>query len=393
MYLGNVGVDPEQPIEVWSKGVSNIIKKLYEVGQSIWCDNISRHMIDSGELQELIDFGVVGVTSNPTIFMKAITGSTDYDKKLHALLQGQSDRMAIYEGLVLPDITDAADILKPVFDRTNGVDGYVSLEVNPKLAYDTQGTIAEAKRLAGELDRPNVFIKVPATDEGIPAIEAIIAEGISVNVTLIFGIGPYEKVMEAYLAGLKKYHQAGGKLDSVSSVASFFVSRVDGRVDQLLKEKQDNGANIDHLLSKAAIANAKLAYARYQEVFEKADGEFAALAAQGARVQRPLWASTSAKNPNHSSTRYVDGLVARNTVNTIPPATIQATLEGGTASIAIDQGVDEAKALIDELESMGISIEEVTNDLRKQGVELFAQSFDELLANIDEKTERLRAVG
>ncbi len=272
--------------------MGNSIQRLYENGQSIWCDNISRHMIASGDLRRLIDIGVVGVTSNPTIFMKAITGSGDYDELFARLVASGADTMAIYEGLVLPDIADAADILRPVYDRTAGVDGYVSLEVNPKLAFDTDGTVAEGRRLFAALNRPNVFIKVPATQQGIPAIETLIGEGINVNVTLIFSIEMHEKVMAAYLSGLKRFASGGGDLAAVASVASFFVSRLDTQVDKLLEQKKSDGVAVDHLLGRAAIANAQLAYARFEEMFDER-GRFADLAAQGARVQRPLWASTA----------------------------------------------------------------------------------------------------
>ncbi|UCD15225.1 MAG: transaldolase, partial [Candidatus Omnitrophota bacterium] len=252
--------------------MSNNIQKLYKSGQSIWCDNISRGMIESGELQRLIDLGIVGVTSNPTIFMKAITGTADYDPRFKELLAGGKDLGGIYEGLVLADIADAADILRPVYDRTKGVDGYVSLEVDPKLAHDTEGTIAEARRLFAALDRPNILIKVPATNAGLPAVETLIGDGINVNVTLIFAIEMYEKVMDAYLAGLKKRLAAGQDVSNVASVASFFVSRVDTLVDKLLDARHSEGARVAHLYGKAANANAKLAYARFLDVFDESGG-------------------------------------------------------------------------------------------------------------------------
>ncbi len=368
------------------------IQTLFERGQSIWCDNISRGMINTGELKRLIDLGIVGVTSNPTIFMKAITGSTDYDDLLSELIERGGDTMSIYEGLVLPDIADAADILKPVYDRTDGVDGYVSLEVNPKLAYDTEGTVAEARRLHAALNRPNVLIKVPATQEGIPAIETLIGEGISVNVTLIFALSMYEQVMAAYINGLKKFVAGGGDPKKVASVASFFVSRVDGVVDKLLQEKAAAGVDVGNLNGRAAVDNAKLAYARFEEVFGSS-AEWKELAAKGARVQRPLWASTSSKNPLYLDTIYVDNLIGEHTVNTLPPATIDATLDHGATEVSVRDGVDESRRLFSALSGIGIDIDAVTDKLRVDGVDAFAKSFDELLANIDQKQATLRAAG
>lgn len=371
--------------------MSNPIQDLYDLGQSVWCDNISRGMIDGGELQRLIDLGIVGVTSNPTIFMKAITGSRDYDGRMGEALTRTQNPLEIYEQLVIPDIADAADILRPVYDKTGGVDGFVSLEVSPRLAYDTAGTIAEARRLHAQLSRPNIFIKVPATEEGIPAIETLISEGISVNVTLIFAISAYEKVMQAYVRGLQKRAAAGGDISRVASVASFFVSRVDTLVDKLLTEKSAAGAEVDALFGQAANANAKLAYARFLDVFDT-NGPFGALAAKGARVQRPLWASTSTKNPEYPDTIYVDNLVGPDTVNTMPPATIEAVLDHGQAEVTIHDDLDVAATLFEELSEVGIDINRVTDQLRVEGVESFAKSFDELLQNIEHKRTNLRPV-
>lgn len=372
--------------------MSNTIQKLYETGQSIWCDNISRAMIESGELERWIELGVVGVTSNPTIFMKAVTGGTDYDERFSRLLAEGRDEMGIYEGLVLPDIADAADILRPAYDRTNAVDGYVSLEVNPRLAYDTEGTIAEARRLYKELHRPNILIKVPATNEGIPAIETLIGDGINVNATLIFSIAMHEKVMQAYVNGLRRREAIGGDLSGVNSVASFFVSRVDTFVDKLLSEKHPPRADIEDLLGTAAIANAKLAYARFEQFFSP-NGEFGALAAKGAHVQRPVWASTGTKNPDYPATKYVDGLIGPHTVNTLPPKTIEATLHEGSTHVTLHDDVAGAHAVFEQLERLGIHIDAVTEKLLTDGVDLFAKSFDELLADLMQKQERLLAAG
>ena len=369
----------------------NTIKRLYEQGQSVWCDNLSRKMIDSGELARLIDQGVEGITSNPTIFMKAITGGDDYDDLLHAVSDEIPDVVTTYERLVLPDIADAADLLRPVYDRTDGIDGYVSLEVNPKLAYDTRATITEARRLFVELDRPNVLIKVPATVQGIPAIETLIGEGINVNVTLIFSVAMYRQVMRAYIEGLKRYDKAGGKLTRVASVASFFVSRVDTLIDKLLDEKRKAGAKVEGLPGLAAVANAKLAYARFEEVFNRA-GEFGPLMAKGARVQRPLWASTSTKNPAYPDTKYVDELVGPNTVNTMPPETLSAALDHGRTEVTIDRDLEGARAALARLAEVGIDLKAVTDQLTVEGVAAFAKSFDELLANLTAKRTRLKTV-
>jgi len=368
----------------------NTIQQLHTLGQSVWCDSLSRRMIDSGELQRLIDLGVVGITSNPTIFAKAIVGSADYDERFHSLVDTDEEIVRIYEGLVLPDIADAADILRPVYERTRGEDGYVSLEVNPKLAYNPYATVAEARRLFTQLDRRNVFIKVPATDQGIPAIQTLISEGINVNVTLIFSVSMHKRVMRAYIDGLKQLDRRGGDLSRVASVASFFVSRVDTLVDKLLEDKRSEGANVEGLLGSTAIANAQLAYARFQETFDLS-GEFGELAARGARVQRPLWASTSTKNPAYPDTKYVDGLVGPHTVNTMPPETIHATLDHGATAVTLSGDISSAQSLLARLGEVGINLTAATDQLTIEGVNAFAKSFDELLANLAEKREAFRA--
>jgi len=372
--------------------LSNRIQAIYELGQSIWCDSISRRMIDSGELQRLINLGVVGVTSNPTIFMKAVTTGSAYDELFNKLLDEGLDTPGVYEGLVIRDIADAADRLKPVYERTDGVDGFVSLEVNPNLAYDTAGTIAEARRLFGALNRDNVFIKVPATEEGIPAIAALIGEGVNVNVTLIFGIRRYEEVAKAYISGLNKLQADGGDVTRVASVASFFVSRVDTLVDKLLEVRGTAGDSVDHLRGGAAIANAKLAYTCFEAMFSEG-GAFAPLEEAGARVQRPLWASTSTKNPAYPDTKYVDGLIGPNTVNTLPPETIEAALDHAATGITIDDEVQESRELCAELAALGISIDEVTDKLLVDGVELFTKSYDDLLADLERKAQSVRVAG
>ena len=372
--------------------MSNTIKRIFEQGQSVWCDNISRKMLDGGELVRLIDLGIVGVTSNPTIFMKAITGGSDYDDLFRKLLARGLDTPAIYEGLVIPDIADAADLLRPVYDTTNGLDGFISIEVNPKLAFDTEATLVEARRLSEALDRPNIFIKVPATEEGFPAIETLIGEGISVNITLIFGLDAHENVMKAYISGLKNLDAVGGDVSKVASVASFFVSRVDTLVDKLLAEKKTGGAAVDHLFDKAAVANARLAYARFLAVFRD-DGAFAAFAAKGARVQRPLWASTSAKNPDYRDTMYVDDMIGPNTVNTLPPATIEAVLDHGRTDVVIEKYLDDDRKVMADLAGVGIDIQSVTDKLRVDGVASFTDSFEQILEDLSRKRTELRVAG
>lgn len=371
--------------DAWSENFMNpTLKQLSEQGQSIWYDNIRRGMLVSGEMQALIDDGVVGVTSNPSIFQKAIGQSSDYDDALRSLTERDLDTFAIYDALTIEDIQMTADLFRPVYDRTNGADGFVSLEVNPKLAYDTDATIAEARRLFTAVDRPNVMIKIPGTDEGIPAIRAVIGGGINVNVTLIFAVSVYEKIMTAYMDGLEDLLAAGGDPAKVASVASFFVSRVDTAVDKQLDARIDAGdASLSDLRGQAAIANSKLAYARYQEVF--AGSRFANLRAKGARVQRPLWASTSTKNPAYRDTLYVDTLIGPDTVNTVPPQTLDAIRRGITVAQTVTQDVDQARDLISRLESLGISMDQVTADLRTAGVKAFADAFDALLADLQKK--------
>jgi len=347
-------------------------------------------MLDSGELTRLIELGIVGITSNPTIFMKAITGGNDYDEQIHGLLdQGISDTVDMYERLVLPDIADAADTLRPVFDRTQGIDGFVSLEVNPRLAYDTEGTVEEARRLYAELARPNVFIKVPATPQGIPAIATLIGEGINVNVTLIFAIDVYEQVMQAYLTGLQNYSQSGGDISRVASVASFFVSRVDTAVDKLLEAKRSGNPEAASLLGKTAIANADLAYSRFLKAFDLS-GPFGKLKSRGARVQRPLWASTSTKNPAYPDTIYVDNLVAPDTVNTMPPQTIEATLDHGRVGAPLGSNTSSSQEVFKQLKAAGVDLEKVTEDLTRDGVQQFVDSFESLLQALSTKRSVVR---
>ncbi len=379
------------------------LQDLINLGQSIWLDYIRRSFITSGELQALIDRGVRGVTSNPTILEKAIVGSTDYDEDLRRLVDEGKSVEEIYEALVLDDIRRAADLLRPIYEQTDGADGFVSLEVNPALAHDTEGTVAEARRLFAALDRPNVLIKVPATPAGVPAIETLIGEGINVNVTLIFSLAHYEAVAEAYIAGLEKLAASGGPstdsgrdVSKVASVASFFVSRIDTAVDRILEETV-RATHASPLQGKIAIASAKVAYARFREIFSGPRWE--KLAAQGARVQRPLWASTSTKNPLYPDTLYVDNLIGPDTVNTVPPATLQAFLNHGTVAPTLEAGLEEARAQLARLRSVaprataepGVDLDAITQKLQDDGVAAFAKSFESLMASIAEKRDRLLA--
>ena len=362
----------------------NPIQQLGQLGQSVWYDNMYRALIDTGELQRLIDSGVTGLTSNPTIFEKAISSSDDYDESLVAHAMRSSDPQDLFEGLAVEDIRAAADLLLPIYERTEGADGFASLEVNPHLAHDTKGTIKAARRLFLALDRPNVMIKVPATPEGIPAIRNLIGRGINVNVTLIFSLEMYAKVRDAYVAGLEDLVAAGGDPARVSSVASFFVSRVDTSVDGLIGE---SGGALDEYAGKAAVANAKIAYQDFKSTFTT--DRFQAVAEHGARVQRPLWASTSTKNPEYSDVLYVETLIGPHTVNTMPDATLAAFMEHGTARTSIEDDADESRAVISALEAGGVSMEAVTTQLMHDGVKAFADSFDELLDNIVVKRDKL----
>src|SRR5210317_899718 len=305
------------------------LHELTELGQSVWLDYISRSLMASGKLQELVDQGLRGVTSNPSIFEKAIAGSDDYDEDLNRLVRDGRSVAEIYENLAMSDIRRAADVLRLVYEKSGGADGYVSLEVNPALAHDTGATIAEARRLFASLERPNVLIKVPATPAGIPAIETLIAEGVNVNVTLIFSLEQYEAVATAYIARLEKLALAGGDVGRVASVASFFISRVDTAVDKALEEIGNT-----EIQGKIAIDNAKIAYSRFREIFSSE--RWKKLATESARVQRPLWASTSSNNPACPDTIYVDNLIGPDTVNTLPPATLDDFLDHGKVATTVE---------------------------------------------------------
>ena len=372
--------------------MTNPVQEVQHLGQSIWYDNIRRGLIRSGELQSLIYLGVTGVTSNPTIFEKAIAGSTDYDDTLLKLANDGKSAQELFEAFAIEDIRATADLLRPVYDRTGGADGYASLEVSPRLAHDTQGTISEVERLFAALDRPNVMVKVQATTEGIATLRHLIGRRINVNVTLIFSRIAYRNVAEAYISGLDDLARSGGDVSKVASVASFFVSRVDTAVDARLQEKIRGGQeDLKGLLGKAAIANAKQASRDFKAIF--GDATFTALKQKGARVQRPLWASTGTKNPDYSDVLYLESLVGPDTVNTVPPATLTAFINHGRAGSTLEHGADEADAQMGKLAAAGISMEQVTEQLLTEGLEAFAESFEKLLANIDDKQARLLARG
>lgn len=364
----------------------NNLQKLHQLGQSPWYDNISRDLLDVGDIGRLVNDGIRGLTSNPAIFKAAISGSTAYDSQLRDLLGGGHNATAIFEALAIEDIKRACDTLRPTYDASNHADGFVSLEVSPLLAADTQKTIDEAERLRDLVGRPNLMVKIPATNEGIAAIEECLYRGYSINVTLIFSRQMYDRVMEAYISALTRRAAEGHDNREVRSVASFFVSRVDTLVDSMLDKIP--GAD-PALKGKAAVANAKLAYQDFRKKF--ADQRFAALAEQGALVQRPLWASTSVKNPAYPDTMYVDQLIGPDTVNTMPGETVTAFLDHGTVALTVEQGIDEAKATINALEKLGISMDAVTDQLLSEGVSKFAQPFEALLSAIDEKITQMAA--
>ncbi len=360
-------------------------QELHEQGQSVWFDYIRRDMLTSGELAALVEEGIRGLTSNPTIFQKAIASSSQYDEQIRDVLASNpaADAMRLFEAVAVRDIQAAADALRPIFDSSAASDGHVSLEVSPHLAHDTDGTIADARRLWDTVDRPNLMIKVPATDAGIPAIEELIASGINVNATLMFSLTDYEAVAQAYLRGLQRAPEVSG----IASVASFFVSRVDSKTDAALEKNGTDEAA--RLQGRIAVANAKLAYARYQELFE--GDTFAPLAQRGANPQRVLWASTSTKNPAYADTLYVDELVGPNTVNTMPPATVDAFRDHGVADgTALTSGLDSARREIATLADLGIDFDQITAELQTEGVIAFAESFDDLLATIDAKRSELQ---
>src|SRR5262245_7550688 len=373
----------------------NPLLEIQKLGQSIWFDNIRRAMLENGELATKIsNDGLRGVTSNPTIFEKAITGSADYNDAMQKLITDGKNVVEIYEALVIEDIQRAADLFKPVYESTKKLDGYVSLEVSPLLAHDTDATIGEASRLWAALNRPNVMIKIPATPEGLPAIAASIAAGININVTMIFALENYQQVAEAYIEGLEKRAADGYPVDHVASVASVFVSRIDTAVDKQLEtliEKASNEkakAELSSLFGKVAIANAKQQYQKFKEIFSTE--RFTKLKAKGARVQRPLWASTSTKNPKYIDVMYAEALIGPDTVDTLPPATFDAFRDHGKATLSLEQDLDGAEATIRKLAEASIDLKQVCQDVQDAGVKAFADSYESLIAGISSKQAALK---
>lgn len=366
--------------------MANTIIQNQAIGQSTWIDFIQRSMLTTGKLGELVKQGVTGLTSNPTIFEKAVSTTTDYDEALREFAGSDASATDIFEAIAVEDIQGAADILRTVYDHTDGRDGYASLEVPPALAHNTQSTVREALRLQSLLHRPNVMIKVPATAAGIPAIRALIAEGINVNITLIFSVDTYQQVIDAYISGLEDIALAGKDPSRVASVASFFVSRIDTAVDAALRA---SGADAS-LTGATAVANARAAYALFQQAFTSE--RFAVLRAKGARPQRPLWASTSTKDPSLPDTLYVDQLIGVDTVNTMPPATLDATLDHGTSVETLSGTAALAAQHLEAIAAAGIDLHAVTAKLLSDGLDSFAKSFDDLLAGIDAKRGQLSQV-
>jgi transaldolase len=369
------------------------VQLLDEFGQSVWIDYISRSLLNSGRLKELIGRGVRGLTSNPTIFDKAISGSSEYDQLIRTLKEGRGCTFEIYDDITVKDIQDAADLFRPIYEDTKGLDGYVSLEINPELANDTEKTIAEGKRLHAKVARPNVMFKVPATEAGFPAIAELLAGGINVNVTLIFSLEQYVSAADAYLRGIECLLEKGGVAERVCSVASVFVSRVDTLVDDLI-EQQLNAVSdarererLGKLRGMAAVANAAIIYDRYSQIFS--DKKFETLRKRGGNIQRLLWGSTSTKNPAYCDIKYVAELIGRGTVNTIPQKTLEAFLDHGQVKEALPGDLEQARVIIETLANHGIEIDAVCGRLLKDGVIAFQDSFSSLLKAIEGKAAKL----
>jgi transaldolase len=366
----------------------NPLKQLGTLGQSVWLDYIRRDLIASGGLRHLIEEdGLRGMTSNPSIFEKAIIESHDYDEDIRAMAFQGKGAEAIYETITQRDVQNAADEFRPLYDRTDGKDGYVSLEVNPHLARDTAGTVKEARRLWTALNRPNVYIKVPATTEGLPAIQQLISEGINVNVTLLFGLPRYRQVADACIAGIEARAVLGKPVKHVTSVASFFVSRIDALVDPLLEERIVRGGKeadvAKQVHGQVAVASAKIAYQIYREIFGSA--RFKTLVAKGARAQRLLWASTGTKNPDYSDVKYIETLIGPDTVNTVPVETLDAYRDHGDPKVRLEEDVERARWVLERLPELGIVIDTVTQQLEDEGVAKFNKPFDKLMETLAEK--------
>jgi len=369
-------------------------------GQSIWMDNLSRTLIQSGELKQMIEErGIVGITSNPAIFEKAIVGNAVYDADIEAGISAKKSVLEIYESLVFDDIRNACDILRPVYDSSNGLDGYVSIEVPPNIANNTESTIEEARRYYAQIGRENVMIKIPGTKMGLPAVEQVISDGINVNVTLLFSVDSYVETAWAYIRGLEKRAEKGDDISKIASVASFFLSRIDSNIDARIDKKLSEGvddlnmeARLKAVKGKIAIANAKIAYQKYKEIIQS--DRWKALAEKGAKVQRLLWASTGTKNPEYSDVMYVDELVGPDTVNTLPPSTIEACADHCSPASRIETGVDEAYQLLESLKDADIEINlnEVMDELLDDGIDKFVKPFESLMSSLDEKVQKLATV-
>jgi transaldolase len=371
------------------------LRRAQHFGQSIWLDNLNRRMIRSGELERLRDRGVTGITSNPTIFQKAVAGSNEYDDSLSDLVaRGRAPDEILWD-LMIEDVVAAADVLRPAHDRCGHRDGFVSIEVSPSVAHSTEDTVRMARDLHHRCNRPNVMVKIPATAEGVPAIRTMIAEGANINVTLIFAVRRYEEVVEAFLSGLEELHRSGGDVAGVNSVASFFVSRVDTKVDALIDARIEAGIDpkarrrLEALRGTVGIANSKMAYQRFRGLHSGARWE--ALASAGAVPQRCLWASTSVKNPRYPDTLYVDNLIGPRTVDTMPEATLEALIDHGTVRETLCSELDAARHHLDELSASGIDLDQVTDDLEREGVATFAASYDDLLKTLTDASWRAAA--
>jgi transaldolase len=378
----------------------NHLLEIKQYGQSIWMDNLTRDLVRSGELKRMVEEqGICGITSNPAIFEKAIVGNAIYDADIEAGVRAGKSLQEIYESLIFDDIRNACDILYPVYEQSGGLDGYVSIEVPPIIAHDTEATIQEAKRYYAQIDRPNVMIKIPGTDAGLPAVKAVIAEGINVNVTLLFSVQSYIATAEAYVAGLEARVAKNQPIDKLSSVASFFLSRIDSNIDAQIDKKLQGmdqlqvQARLLEIKGKVAIANAKIAYQEYKKIVNS--DRWKALAEKGANVQRLLWASTGTKNPQYSDVMYVDELVGHETVNTLPPATIEACADHCNVADRIETGVEEAHNIINSLKDpdIDIDLDEAMADLLTDGIDKFVQPFHSLMDSLQEKIDRLAPVG
>lgn len=371
--------------------MTSTIQKLNQIGQSIWYDNIERKLLKDGTLEGMVSRGEIrGITSNPSIFNKAISQSDEYDEDIKSLTREGLSRENVYERLAISDIQAAADLFRSLYDQTDGGDGYVSLEVSPYLAHDTVQTISEANRLWNDVNRPNLMVKIPATKAGIPAITETIAAGINVNVTLIFGLDRYREVREAYLAGLEKRASAGKPVENIASVASFFISRIDTKVDKQLESLLDTAipnqkGQIEQLVGKTAVASGKLAFLDYEDTFGEKGTRYGKLKTLGAKRQRVLWASTSTKNPAFSDTKYVEEMIGPLTINTVPPKTLVAFLDHGVVEQTIDQDFEAACNVMAGLSGLGIDLDQATQELETEGVKSFADAYTSLLDSLQKR--------